>query len=40
MNVTDNKFNLAPRRHLDGVQTGSNYGRIKKKYDEEYMDNY
>jgi hypothetical protein len=40
MNATRGKYNLSPRKLLDGVVSGSDYGEIRSKYDAEYMRDY
>lgn len=40
MNVTNNKFNLSPRKNFTGVDIGSNYGALRTKYDEQYLSEY
>lgn len=38
--ATKNKFNLAPRKYWETVETGSDYGELREKMDDVYMDKY
>ena len=39
MNITDEKYNLAPRKWFD-TDVGSDYGVLRNKTDDEYMEDY
>lgn len=40
MNATDNKYLFSPRKYLEGVAAGSDYGDLRERYDDEYMKDY
>lgn len=40
MEITDNKYNLAPRKTFCGSRLGTDYSNIRTSYDEYYMQEY